>query len=98
MNSAEENRLQLVANEISLGFTFIESAQLAYSMGHTEHSDMANQKAQAAYSGAQRFLEGTSADSPTTTLRSELVRLRAALDGLQVKVSEMNLNAKRTKS
>lgn len=93
MNNAQENRLALIANEISLGFTFIKSAQLAYSMEHIEHGDRASRDAEAAYKGAQRFLEGTINSSRTTTLRKELERLRVALDALQVSLSERNPNA-----
>ena len=81
MNEAEENRLQFIANEISLGLTFVESARLSFSMDHGEHGRSAQAKGEAAYSGALRFLEresGTEAER----LRSELARLRMSLDSL----------------
>lgn len=82
MSLAEENRLQLIANEISLGFTFMESSRLAYSMGHTEHGQKAHAKAEAAYSGAKRYLESENSGS-AEDLRNELGRLRSALDCFQ---------------
>ena len=87
MSLAEENRLQLIANEINLGFTFIESTRLSYSMGHTEHGQKAHEKAEAAYSGALRFLEGQSG-SDYASLRTELNRLRAALDSLKTRFKQ----------
>ena len=81
MNRAEENRLQFIANEISLGLTFVESARLSFSMDHTEHGRSAQAKGEAAYAGALRFLEGESG-SETELLRRELARLRLSLDDL----------------
>ena len=88
MNSADENRLQLVATEISLGFTLIESARIAYSMGHTEHGNGAHAKAEAAFRGAQRFLGDKNGDSRTDTLQEELSRLRTALDEFQTSLDK----------
>ncbi len=79
---ADDNRLQLVANEISLGFTFIESSLLSYSMGHEEHGEQGRASARAAYQGAERFLEGQTG-SQAETLRDDLELLRMALDSLE---------------
>ena len=88
MNTADENRLQLVATEIGLGFTFMESARIAYSMGHTEHGDSAYSNAKAAYRGAQRFLGDQSGDNQTDTLQNQLSRLRDALDDFQANLEK----------
>ena len=82
MTRAEENRLQLVANEIDISFTFLESAQLSYSMGHTEHGQQAQTKAEAAYAGALRFLEGQSSQE-AVSLQDRATQLRAALDSFE---------------
>lgn len=83
MNSAEENRLQLVANEINLGFTLLDSARLAFSMHHTEHGEQALSKAEDAYRGGRHFLGDPSNQETTDSLQQGLNRLRAALDDFQ---------------
>lgn len=88
MNSTDENRFQFVANEISLGFTFMESARIAYSMGHTEHGDSAHANAEAAYQGALHFLGGYSGDDQTETLQRHLSQLRSALDDFQASLQK----------
>ena len=86
MSQAGENRRQFIANEISLGFTYIESARLSYSMNHTEHGQSAQAKGEAAYSGALHFLEADTSGE-TEVLTKELKRLRVALDDLQSSLS-----------
>lgn len=86
MNRAEENRLQLVANEINLGLTLIESARLAFSMGHTEHGEKASAKAEDAYRGARHFLGDQTGDDTSNSLQHAVSRLRSALDDLQADV------------
>lgn len=89
MNRAEESRQQLVANEISFGFTLIESARLSHSMGHQAHRESAQAKAEAACSGAQHFLAGQSGPG-WDELWNEWKRLRVALDVLPSRLLEMS--------
>jgi hypothetical protein len=87
MNRAEEYRQQLVANEISFGFTLIESARLSHGMGHWEHRNSAHAKAEAACGGAQHFLAGQSGPG-WDDLWSEWKRLRVALDTLPASLKD----------
>ena len=89
MNRAEEYRQQLVTNEISFGFTLIESVRLSHSMGHREHRDSAHAKAEAACSGAQHFLAGQSGPG-WDELWNEWKRLRVALDTLPASLAEIS--------
>ena len=53
---ANKELLRLIENEISIGFTFLDSHMLAYHSGHTAHAEQALQNAMLAHKTAGRFL------------------------------------------
>ena len=73
----DDAQADFIAQEISIAFTLHRSAQLAYSMGHTEHADQARDHALAAYTTVHRLVEKLK--SPSTNLENEIDRLQSVL-------------------
>ena len=70
--------LALIKNEIDIGFTFMESYNLSFAMGHTAHADQALDNAKSCYQVAAKFLDRLTPEEARPFLEP-MERLRAEI-------------------
>jgi len=70
--------LRLIENEIDIGFTFLETHMLSFSMGHAAHADQALGNAKVSYKTAIKFLDRLT-EEEARAFRPRLEKLKAAI-------------------
>ena len=80
--SDHEGLLRLIENEISIGFTFLDSHLISSGMGHTTHAERALENAKVAYKTAAKFLERLT-EAEASPFRPRLGQLSAAITSVQ---------------
>jgi hypothetical protein len=80
--SEHKELLGLIENEISIGFTFLNSHLISSGMGHTTHAERALENAKVAYKTAAKFVQRLT-EAEASPFRPRLDQLSAAITSLQ---------------